>query len=468
MMKRKHIKHIISRASALLLSISLLFSLSIATTGMVFAGSSDPPPKDTPPAGITLTNITLSTGGSPITKGMQVTITLYLKDDRAAVVDATAVATLNTSAFTGTSPVYSTTTVYPNGTYAFVFENLTYTGNAKDFNVSIAYPDASSPVEMLDLPVSINQLVPWVAPDEEKPTPETPVPTNFILRDANYGSETVYAGKPFHLSVVILATSGSSSVSNVSVSFTPPEEMTFVDGSSVVYIGSMSQGTTSTIGVNLMPNGNIPEGSYPISIDVKGFNSKGEAVTATMSVTVPVLQPERFEIFNTMLPTFLTAGMDDGSGFGSITLVNKGQGAVSNVTVDVVGEGLSLGEGRQFIGNINGGAQNTADFLISASSPGRVSALVVVTYENIRGEQKSLEHAFDIEVAEFMPPDMDDPGIMFPIDEPASAGLPPWGWILIVVGAAAAATIFLVRWRKKKKAAAEAALDDLADEDEDE
>ena len=466
------------RIPALLIVVSLLLSLVLMTAGTTFAAST---PELT---GFTIT----SPKSGNITQGMAVTMQVDVFDPRVTVdaltidgvvlsTNVTAKGVVNCKSFTGGSVTATNITPTDAGvSYTLIFK-VTYTGVGNTFTCDISYTDKASEKA---LPIAISSLtsntIPRCVPTPPPPAPAPPgepappapdIPTNFILRDANYGSETVYAGEPFTLSVVILASSGTSSVNNVSVSFAPPEQMTFADGSSVIYIGRMGPGSTSTVSANLLPNGNIPEGSYTINISVEGFDSAGLRVSAPMTVTVPVLQPERFEIFNAMLPTFLTAGMDDGSGFGSVTLVNKGQGAVANVTVDIVGDGLFLSEGRQFIGNIAGGAERTADFMISASTPGRIPALVIVTYENARGDQKSLEHAFDIDVVDFVQPDFEDPEILFPEEMPGSAGLPVWGLLLIIVAAAVAGTIILLRIRKKKKAEAEAALDDFDDEDDD-
>jgi hypothetical protein len=461
------------KRSKIILIISLLISLLTVMAGTAYAAG--PPPAG---SGLQVTGFTVVEPASGnITRNTPVTIEVSFFDDRVkdtsvpAGTNVTATGVVNTSSFSGSN---GTATFAPgtNGSSFTMTFYLTYTGTGNSFSCYITYANANNgaaltvPITSIS-PVTISRLVEYVPPAPEEPaSPPTPVPTDFILRDASYGSDTIYAGVPFTLTAVILATSGSSPVDNVSVSFTPPEQMTFVDGSSVVYIGRMQPGATAKVSANLMPNGNITQGSYTVNIIAEGFNSDGGRISSPMSVSIPVLQPERFEIFNTTLPTFLNAGMDDGTGFGSVTLVNKGQGAVSNVTVDVIGDGLYFSEGRQFIGNINGGAQSVADFMLRADIPGRIAALLVVTYENVRGEQKTLEYPFDIEVAEFMPPEFVDPGFP-PVEEvPAGTGIPTWGWILIIAGAAIAATVILVQMRKKKLAAAEAALDDDEDDDD--
>jgi len=274
----------------------------------------------------------------------------------------------------------------------------------------------------------------------------------------------VYAGQQFSLSATILATNGTSAVENVSVTFSPPEQITLAGGASVVYIGTMAPNSSREVSVLLIPGANIPEGSYPVSIMVSGVNS-GIPVAEQMTVSIPVLQPERFEIFDAMLPTDLTAGIDDGLGFSTVTLVNKGKGTVANVTVEIEGDGLRTDVGRQYLGNVAGGEQKVADFIMYADFPGVIEGKVIVLYENVRGEQMSLERPFTVNVNESW---FEDPGFYpepFPPDEPGSSGPPMWLWIIIAAAAAVVVTTLLIRRRKKKKVAAEAALDDLDDDD---
>jgi hypothetical protein len=172
-----------------------------------------------------------------------------------------------------------------------------------------------------------------------------------------------------------------------------------------------------------------------------------------------------------MLPTDLMAGMDNGMGYGSITLVNQGRGAVANVSMEIVGDGLWTDDGRQFIGNVGAGEQRSADFNLHADMEGTIDAKVVVTYENVRGEVKTLEQEFTVNVTEmfFEEPDfIDKPGFEDPsMEGGAGTGLPKWLWIAIVAAAAVIVIALLLRRRRKKRLAAEAALDDVADDDDD-
>ena len=433
-----------------------------------------------------------------ITKGNTLTVKVDVLDSRVTAGAPVPLAALNAVSFSipkQANITYTTPSVSADGcTYTITFKDLKYrgVGNSLDFDVS--YSGLAPPIPMQPVSLTLNQCVEYVPPEPVDPTPApTPAPepmpepqpepgppdvtvkgTGFILKDASYGGgEPIYAGQVFTLHAVLLATNGTYAVENVSASFSPPEELTFADGSSVVYIGTMSPGASVPVSATLLPSANIQEGSYTIGIEVSGVNQQtGDPVSATMTVSMPILQPERFEIFNTMLPTDLMAGMDSGMGYGSVTLVNQGKGAVANVSFEITGDGLYLEDGRMYIGNVGGGEQRSADFNLLGDTTGMIDALVLITYENVRGEIKTLEHPFTVNVMDggggSMDPGFEDPGFMDPglIEGGQRGGPPNWVWIIIIIAAAAVAAALLARRHRKKKKAAEAALDDIPDDDD--
>ena len=467
-----------------------LFALAFQTAAPAYATVSI----DTnPPSELQVTSYTVSPASGAINQGDRITVTLSIFDSRITTITPPSgvTASMNTTSFTIPSAnismisgptIITDTAMEPTGcAYTLRFTNLTYTGTGNKFSFNVSYtwpspmPAGQDPVPVGNVSLTLSRCVPFQPPQQPEPQPPgpppeppVPIPTSFILKDAMYGYDgVVYAGEQFYLSLVILATSGSTAVNNVTASFSPPEQLTLADGSSVVYIGTMGPGTSTTVSAALLANANVQEGSYTVNIDVGGVNPQtGEQVMAHMTVTIPVLQPERFEIFEARLPSDLTAGMDDGMGFSTVTLVNKGRGTVGNVMLEVKGKGLYAEEGRQYLGNVAGGEQKMADFILHADTPGQIDAYIVVTYENVRGEQKVLEWPFTVNVNEGW---VEDPGWggdeFFPPEEPVGpTGPPMWVWLIIIAAAAVVGSILLVRRHRKKKEAAEAALDEDDDD----
>lgn len=361
--------------------------------------------------------------------------------------------------------------------FKITFSDITYRDIGKALTFDLIYvPEPSSPASPLPVgtcTLELSQCVPYVPPESSsssEPSSSSTIirGTGFVLQAVNFGGTEVLAGNSFDLNATLLTTRGSYSVENVTVEVTPPKEFSIAEGSSIIYVGTVRPNTSVDVKVPLTAGAIAEEGSYTITLAIKGVSAlDGTDVSASMDITIPLKQPERFEIANVMVPDFLTANMDDGSGYSSIELVNKGKSSIYNVTVSLEGEGLTSDMGSQFLGNINAGATNSADMNIIASVPGTIDATVVVDYENAKGEAKQLRHQFVIEVQDY---DWGDGGggdpfpPIDPMPEP-STGMPWWAWLLIAAGGVAAVVVVIVLVRKRKAKKAAAALEDDADED---
>lgn len=421
----------------------------------------------------------------PITTNMSLTVELTIHDRRFEAADTVTMeqllpgARMNTGSFrvTDNTRIEIFDIQQPSATtgciYRIIFYNIEYTGTGNTFQCDLLYNDIPTlPVHTVTLP--LNQCVEYVPPSSSSSSSSSSTVvkgTGFVLKSASYGDINVQAGQRFTLTAVLLATNGEDAVENVTVGVTPPKEISLADGTSLVYVGTVKPGQSIPASFELIPGANTEDGSYTVVVDIKGINARtGEAVSASVNFSIPVVQPERFEIFSTQLPSTLVMNTTDGMGFGTVTLVNQGKGTVSNVSVDIVGNGITSEDGKQYIGHVAGGEQKSADFNLMASEPGQIDCQVVVTYESTRGEKKTLTYDFSILVedvggGEMMPGEYES----FPIEPMPGpgGGFPWWGWALIgvaVVGGTVLA-IVLVKKRKAKKAAKE--LEYLGDDDED-
>jgi hypothetical protein len=440
----------------------------LVTSGLGITGTAEVFGAPPPAADETLevTGYTINPNASSITKGAELTITLNIVDKRPEVFAASSVTgTINSSSFTRVAnpTVDGFSNISGTISYALICK-VKYTGVKNEFQCDVSYPGTSAPVVSAKL--TLNQCVEYVTPT---PDPEMRG-TGFVLRNASYGLSEVLAGETFQLRADILATNGTYNVENTSVTLVLPKDVTFASGSSVSYIGTVAPGQTVPAKFDLKPSAAIEEGSYTITINISGINAKdGSAVTAAADITVPILQPERFEISNATLPEFLSVGTGDGSGYATIDLVNKGKSSVYNVELEVIGDGLAAEEGKQFIGTIAGGAKTSSDLTIMAEKAGTLNGTLFITYENARGDVKTLTREFAITAEEaeaddgagMMDPGMEDPGA-------EKHGVPGWVWaliILVILAIAATVLTILLKKRKKRKAAElEAELAEDADE----
>lgn len=305
-------------------------------------------------------------------------------------------------------------------------------------------------------------------PPEATPTP-APAPTEkpeydypkILVKDFSFGGNSVEAGKEFTLQLTLFTTSGNANLQDVMVglNFGELKGVSLASGSMNTYVGEMAPNTTKTISYKMITDATIEPGA--ISINVNLTSKNGEAATAPISI--PVTQPERFDITNMEAPETIMMGEE---GYLSVTFVNKGKSAINNLSAEIQGDNLANPGQSQFLGNIAAGTENSVDFSVMAAAEGTINGKVILSYEDAKGEVKTLEKEFSCTVEPMMDMGIDpmDPGMMDPTMTETTPGMPIWGWVLIVVGVAAVVVVVVVVVKKKQKAKK---LAQLEDEDED-
>ncbi|MBD5101087.1 MAG: hypothetical protein HDT27_00010 [Subdoligranulum sp.] len=360
----------------------------------------------------------------------------------------------------------TTTTITPekvtaNGLeYGIILNDITYRGGENELALDISCSGYTYPLPLASIEQPISQCY-------DADTVEEPKDSALVLTSASYGGGSVEAGRDFTLTVDVLAPAKYAGAENVKVIITPPEQFTASSGSTMIYVGDLAPGASRQVTFELNASAVAPSGSYSINVSVSGTAASGAAPADQMSVTVPVTQPERFEISRTDLPEYLSMGEE---GYAYVSFVNKGKGTIYNVSAEITGEGITTTEGNQYIGNVQSGSESSADFTIQTSQAGNISALLTITYEDEKGNIKELTQDFTITVEEMYMGGMDDfyPGDFGDIDvmPEENTGMPVWGWILIVLGVLAAgggAAFFIIKKKKTKQKAAQLTEDD--DED---
>ena len=280
-----------------------------------------------------------------------------------------------------------------------------------------------------------------------------------ILNSANYGG-AAYLEKPFTLATVATNTSEYLDLENVSVRVELPSGITMAGGNSQVLIGEVDRKGTVKHNFNLVVTGvenNVT--NLPVNI-VYEFEAyvKGERKTYTtqQTVAINIEQETKFEISKLEYMETITQGEEN---VISVYLINKGKTSVNNVTVEIESDMVN-GPQTVFAGNIMPGTEGLADIYFTIDEIGPASGRIIVTYEDSKGKQYTIDKAFNTEVMEAYYPTWDEPMLDMPVEEP-NAGVPGWVWIIVaaaVIGGAVAAVI-VVKKRKAKKLA--------EDEDED-
>lgn len=334
--------------------------------------------------------------------------------------------------------------------YVLLFRDVIYNGGGNTLPINLSYLDTSKPMQQFS--VTLGQCV-----DKDQTT--TP---NLLVRTSNYG-DAVTAGSPFTLSLGLYATDGNETLNDVIVSLTLPENISLNGGSLSNYVGSMAAKSMRDVTFSVLPAAGFTGTVADITVNMTAVGDiTGKAVSSTTTISIPVSQPDRFEVGQLQLSADTMMVGDTGS--VTLSYVNKGKNPIGNLEARLTGTNLGS-ESYQYLGNLNAGTEGSVDFDITPDAAGNISGIITLNYEDASGNPRTISKDFTATAEEVnyedAMPDYDPS-----MDEPQQTGMPVWGWVLIVVCVGVVvAVVVVVIVRKRKKAKALAALDEDSDED---
>lgn len=198
--------------------------------------------------------------------------------------------------------------------YVLLFRDVIYNGGGNTLPINLSYLDTSKPLQQFS--VTLGQCV-----DKDQAT--TP---NLIVRTSNYG-DAVTAGTAFTLSLGLYATDGNEALNDVIVSLTLPENISLGGGSLSNYVGSMAAKSMQNITFSVLPAPVLPHSGRPLAVNMTGTGAiSGKAVSSTTAISVPISQPDRFEVGQLQLSS--ESIMVGETGSVTLSYVNKGKNAI--------------------------------------------------------------------------------------------------------------------------------------------
>ena len=297
--------------------------------------------------------------------------------------------------------------------------------------------------------------------DEETIASPTPI---VILSKYNYGGSSVAAGSSTNLSFSFTNTSKTIKIENVMVTVTGGQDLMLNGSTNTFYFESVAASGSKTVTVPMKAAQLISASAQDVKIDVTyeyvDQNAR-KSGNATLSLSVPLYQPDRFELSEPK--TSYTGYVGEETSL-TIDYVNKGKSAINHVEATISGD-IDSPTPYQRVGTIDGGKNGTIAFAVTPQLEGENQVKIVITYEDSNGNTKERVFEATVEAMAYEPtdPGMDDPGMIDP--EPAHTF--PWKYVIIAVVAALIVLLIVLRIRKKKaKQKAEQALWDKWDEEE--
>ncbi len=278
---------------------------------------------------------------------------------------------------------------------------------------------------------------------------EKPVP-NIVVQKFDYGGKPVAAGGRFPLSFTFENT-GTTKVENIVVTVDGGECFTVDGGSNTAHYDALGAGKALTQEMPMQAVPTCKSGAQAVTVSFKYEYvdaGKRSAVTSDIRLSVPVSQPDRFQLNQPAAASF-TAGEE-----GEVTLayVNKGRADIGNLEAQLVGEGFESPAKVQYLGNVAAGASGSIGFALTPEAAGKLDLTIKVTYEDADLQTQTKEFPLSLTVEEGAPePD-------FALDDADLAPARP-AWLPVIPAtaalAAAAGTVFFLVKRLRRKAAGE-------------
>ena len=334
--------------------------------------------------------------------------------------------------------------------YQVTFDNVVYQGGSQDVSFDISYTDNNTGAPVTLPYTELSQVITQAVDNIPEP--------KVILNSANYGG-AAYIDRVFTLSTVATNTSEYMELENVSVRVELPAGIAVADGNSQALIGSVAKGGQISHDFSLVITGVENDvTNLPVSIiyEYEAFVA-GDRRTYIdeHSVAINVEQETIFEISKLEHMEAITAGEEDSV---TVYLLNKGKTSANNVTIELISDKLN-GPQTVFAGNIVPGTESIQDIYFTVDEAGIFNGRIVVTYENTKGKQSTMEKEFSIEVTEAYYQEWDEPVWDEPVYDEEPSKIP---WVAIGAAVAAVAVVAAVIITKKRKAKKNA-----EDEDED-
>lgn len=278
-----------------------------------------------------------------------------------------------------------------------------------------------------------------------------PVP-NIIITNFAYGGDSVAAGSKFNLDFTF-QNKGQVAVTNMVVTVDGAEGFAIAGGTNTFYVDALWAGYAMTQTVPMQALASAKSGAQSVTVNFRYEYVDAGARSSSQSdvkISVPISQPDRFEISDPVVPDQVIAGQEN-----TVTMeyVNKGKGDIANVEATMEGEGFDATMKTQYVGNVASGATGTIGYAFTPHASGELKTTLKVTYEDSDGQTKTKEFPLTIPVTDMQP--MDNSGMADPnMDKSANQGLPVPAYVAIAVGVVAviAAIVLLVRRRRKQKA----------------
>ncbi|WP_058486775.1 COG1361 S-layer family protein [Defluviitalea phaphyphila] len=230
-----------------------------------------------------------------------------------------------------------------------------------------------------------------------------------IIGEYSVEPQIVRAGEEFYLSLGFTNTHSSKVVQNMKATLTINEKVSDSSGedagtvftpvsgqSNMFYISEIQPTTTITRNVRMYTVPDATPKTYEVTVEMEYEDSNGESYTETAKIGIPVQQRTQIDIGEVRIDGEAIVGEP---AYVVSQIFNTGRTNIKNLMVTVEGD-FEKQEANLFVGNFQQGNEEYFEGVIIPTQSGECSGELVVTYEEITGEQREERIPFTMNVME--------------------------------------------------------------------
>jgi len=334
------------------------------------------------------------------------------------------------------------------------------------FHVKYATADGTQYEQTFTLHVTIS--------DRKDPNPSpTPVPTpeptpkpipqpKVIVSQYEVTPETVTAGEEFDVSFTLKNTSDRVNVQNLKITLKPEgTDLIMAEQSNTRYLKSLGKGKSKKFSFHMKARQDAQPKPQKLIISLEYEDDKATAISGSEEMTVQVKQPIRIEFDSPNIPASVNAGDTFPI---NLNVFNMGRGMINNVMCKVEAPGL-IPEGNSFLGHMEPGSSKTAEIFVFVGTKnmsssdegettetdadgekyGKVSGIILVSYEDEFGQEYKEEIPFDTNIN---PPVVPEPS---PEPEEEQPKASQWWVSIVIAGLIIVGLTVGIVWKQKKQ-----------------
>lgn len=273
---------------------------------------------------------------------------------------------------------------------------------------------------------------------------------NVVIRDFGYGESSVAAGSRFPLTFAFENT-GAMPIENVVVTVDGGDCFAMDGSTNTYFYRTLAAGGKQSQKVPMRSVPGTKSGAQAVSVSFKYEyvdGTKRTQATTDIKLSVPVYQPDRFQINTPILPEILNVGEEFEI---TMSYMNKGKDDIANLEATVEGDGVETPARTQYLGNVTAGTNGNIGFALTPSREGETKIVLKISYENADQQVQVREFPLTLKAEEFIPP-ADFPDEDFTTEENQF----PWMWAAVGGGAGGLLLLLLLLHRRKTKKAVQA------------